>query len=280
MSVADKYFKDQMNQITVSGFNDSNFKVRAIWADTNEPAHTIKTFAYTTRYDLTKEFPILTLRSQGFKGAVKEVLWIFQKKSTNINDLGLHIWDAWADESGDIGHTYAYALKEKIQYPEGVFDQVDYLLYQLRHNPMDRRMMLQLFDPHNTKDTKLPPCVMTYLFDVNDGKLNMLVLQRSGDCLAAAAAGGWDEIAAAVLQHMLAQVSNLQVGELVHITNNLHIYDRHMQFIPEILKNEEFESPKLWINPEIKDFYDFKPEDFKLIDYKSTKLASKFPVAV
>ena len=280
MSLADKYFRNQMETIRATGFNDQDYKVRAKWADDNVPAHTVKTFGYITRYDLAKEFPILTLRNQSFKGAVKEVLWIFQKKSTNINDLGLRIWDAWADENGDLGRTYAYALREKIEYPEGVFDQVDYLLYQLKNNPMDRRMMLQLFDPHNVKHTKLPPCVMTYLFDVADGKLNMTVIQRSGDCLAAAAAGGWDEIGEAVLQHMLAQVSGLKVGEMVHLTNNLHVYDRHMQYIDEILTNPEYEAPILRVNPNITNFYDFKPEDFELIGYKSTKLSTKFDVAV
>ena len=258
MSRADKYFKDQMKVIRETGFNDKDFKVRAKWSD-GEFAHTVKTFGYVTRYDLSKEFPILTLRQQAFKGPIKELLWIFQKRSTNINDLDLHIWDAWADENGDLGKTSAY---------------------QLKHNPMDRRMMLQLFDPHNVAQTKLPPCVMTYLFDVANGKLNMTVIQRSGDCLAAAAAGGWDEISEAVLQHMLAQVSGLEVGEMVHLTNNLHVYDRHMQYIDEIVNNEEYEAPKFWINPEVKDFYDFTVDDFKLTDYKATKLSTSFEVAV
>ena len=280
MSKADQFFRDQMKVIRETGFNDKDFKVRAKWEADNAPAHTVKTFGYVTRYDLSKEFPILTLRSQGFKGAVKECLWIFQKKSTNIKDLGLHIWDAWADESGDLGRTYAYYLREKIQYPEGKLDQVDYLLYQLKHNPMDRRMMLQLFDPHNVIHTKLPPCVMTYLFDVADGKLNMTVIQRSADALAAGAAGGWDEVGEAVLQHMLAQVSGLQVGTMVHLVNNLHVYDRHMQYIDEILANPEYESPVLKVNPNVTNFYDFKPEDFELVGYKSTKLSTKFDVAV
>ena len=142
MSKADQFFRDQMKVIRETGFNDKDFKVRAKWEADNAPAHTVKTFGYVTRYDLSKEFPILTLRSQGFKGAVKECLWIFQKKSTNIKDLGLHIWDSWADENGDLGRTYAYSLREKIQYPEGEFDQVDYLLYQLKNNPMDRRIMV------------------------------------------------------------------------------------------------------------------------------------------
>ena len=280
MSKADQFFRDQMKVIRETGFNDKDFKVRAKWEADNAPAHTVKTFGYVTRYDLSKEFPILTLRSQGFKGAVKECLWIFQKKSTNINDLGLHIWDAWADENGDLGRTYAYSLREKIQYPEGAFDQVDYLLYQLKNNPMDRRMMLQLFDPHNVIHTKLPPCVMTYLFDVAGGKLNMTVIQRSADALAAGAAGGWDEVGEAVLQHMLAQVSGLQVGTMVHLVNNLHVYDRHMQYIDEILANPEYESPVLKVNPNVTNFYDFKPEDFELVGYKSTKLSTKFDVAV
>ena len=280
MSKADQFFREKMKVIRETGFNDKDFKVRAKWEADNAPAHTVKTFGYVTRYDLSKEFPILTLRSQGFKGAVKECLWIFQKKSTNIKDLGLHIWDSWADENGDLGRTYAYSLREKIQYPEGEFDQVDYLLYQLKNNPMDRRMMLQLFDPHNVIHTKLPPCVMTYLFDVADGKLNMTVIQRSADALAAGAAGGWDEVGEAVLQHMLAQVSGLQVGTMVHLVNNLHVYDRHMQYIDEILANPEYESPKLWINPEVKNFYDFTPEDFRLENYQSTKLSTKFDVAV
>ena len=192
----------------------------------------------------------------------------------------MRIWDAWADENGDLGRTYAYALREKIQYPEGEFDQVDYLLYQLKNNPMDRRMMLQLFDPHNVKHTKLPPCVMTYLFDVADGKLNMTVIQRSADALAAGAAGGWDEVGEAVLQHMLAQVSGLKVGEMVHLVNNLHVYDRHLQYVDEILANPEYDTPILKVNPNITNFYDFKPEDFELVGYKSTKLSTKFDVAV
>lgn len=279
MSLADKYFKDQMKVITETGFNDQEFPVRPHWPD-GTPAHTIKTFGYVTRYDLQKEFPILTIRKQAFKGAVKEMLWIFQKKSTNINDLNMHIWDAWADETGDLGRTYAYALRQKVQYPEGEFDQVDYLLYQLKNNPMDRRMMLQLFDARNIIHTKLPPCVMTYLFDVADGKLNMTAIQRSGDCLAAAASGGFDEIEEAVLLCALAQVSDLKPGIMVHLTNNLHIYDRHAQYIPEILANPEYPSPKLIINPEVKDWYDFKPEDFELADYQATPLSTKFEVAI
>ena len=162
MALADKYFRDQMKVIRETGFNDKDFKVRAKWEADNAPAHTVKTFGYVTRYDLSKEFPILTLRSQSFKGAVKEVLWIFQKKSTNIKDLGLKIWDAWADENGDLGRTYAYSLREKIQYPEGEFDQVDYLLYQLKNNNP-----LWTLVPKNERVT----CVALFCFRISYKKI-------------------------------------------------------------------------------------------------------------
>ncbi len=279
MSQADKYFKEEAKEIIENGFNDKDFEVRAHWVD-GKPAHTKKIFTRVNRYDLSKEFPIITLRNAPFKYAVKETLWIFQKKSNNINDLDSHNWDSWADENGSIGKTYGYCAGEKFNYYEGLMDQVDNVIYNLKHNPMNRRMIIQLFRPEYIKQSGLPPCVMTYLFDVANGKLNMTVIQRSGDFLAAASAGASDEIGMAILQHMLAQSCGYQVGELVHITNNLHIYDRHETIIQQICNNPEYEPPKLWINPEVKNFYDFKLEDFKLINYKNTKLNAEIPVAI
>lgn len=279
MSLADKYFKEEINEILNNGFNDKDFKVRPKWSD-GTPAHTIKTFCRINRYDLSKEFPILTLRNAPFKYAVKEILWIFQKKSNNINDLDSHNWDAWADETGSIGKTYGYCAGEKFDYPEGLMDQVDNVLWCLKNRQMDRRMMIQLFRPEYIKQSGLPPCLCSYFFDVSNNKLNMTVILRSGDALAAAGAGESDEIGMALLRHMFAQVSNLQVGELVVIKNNLHIYDRHIDIVKEIITNQEYDTPKLWINPEIKNFYDFKLEDFKLINYKNTKLDKKIEVAI
>lgn len=280
MNKADKYFIEEANEILEAGFNDKEFEVRPHWED-GTPAHTIKTFCRINKYDLSKnEFPILTLRNAPFKYAVKEVLWIFQQKSNNINQLDSHNWDSWADETGSIGKTYGFAAGEKFDYPEGVMDQVDNVLWCLKNRQMDRRMIIQLFRPEYIKQTGLPPCVMTYLFDVADNKLNMTVIQRSGDMLAAAGAGESDEISMAILQYMFAQVSNLKVGKLVVIKNNLHIYDRHINILKTILTNPVQDPPIFWINPNIKNFYDFKLEDFKLINYKYTKLNEKIPVAI
>lgn len=283
MSLADKYFKEECNELLTHGFNDKDYPVRPVWINddgTTKPAHTIKTFGVVRRYDLSKEFPILTLRSQPFKTAVKELLWMWQKKSNNILDLNAHIWDAWADESGSIGRTYGYQLGKEYDLPEGKMNQVDALLFNLKNNPMNRRMIVTMWNPHDLKYMSLAPCVYETIWDVTDGRLNCTLIQRSGDCLAAAASGGFDTIEYALLVHMIARSCNLKPGILVHYVNNLHIYDRHIDAIKEIMNNEEFEAPTLWINPDKKDFYDFTEDDFKLIDYKSTKYTKPIPVAV
>ena len=283
MSLADKYFKEEVNDILTKGFSDEEYSVRPKWVNedgTTTPAHTVKTFCRINRYNLQEEFPILTLRNAPFKYAVKEVLWIFQKKSNNINDLDSHNWDAWADEDGSIGKTYGYVAGEKYDYPEGFMDQVDNVLYCLKNRPMDRRMMIQLFRPEYIKQSGLPPCLCSYFFDVQGDKLNMTVIMRSCDMLSAASAGVSDEIGMAVLQHMLARASGLIANEMVVIKNNFHCYDRHLPIIQEIAKNPEYEAPKFWLNPEKTDFYSFTVDDFKLIDYKNTKLQTKIPVAV
>jgi thymidylate synthase len=280
MSLADKYFKDEVNQILTQGFNDEQYEVRPKWPD-GTPAHTIKTFCAVRRYDLSKEFPVLTLRTQMFKGVVRELLWMWQKKSNVVDELGksASIWRAWEDDKGTIGKTYGYQLGKVSDYGYGKFDQVDNLIYLLKNKPMDRRMITTMWCPEDLTEMNLPPCVYETLWDVKDGKLNCLVIQRSGDLLAAAASGGWDTMQYAVLTHMLAQVCGYEVGELVHIVNNLHIYDRHVDAVKEIMNNPEYPAPKLWINPEVKDFYDFTEDDFELVDYQSTKLTTRFEVA-
>lgn len=280
MSLADRYFREEVNKLLIEGFNDEAFEVRPKWPD-GTPAHTIKTFCAVRRYDLSKEFPILTLRTQAFKGVVRELLWIWQKKSNIVDELGksASIWRAWEDKAGTIGKTYGYQLGKKAKYSYGELDQVDNLIYLLKNKPMDRRMITTMWCPEDLHEMNLPPCVYETLWDVKDGKLNCLVIQRSGDLLAAAASGGWDTMQYAILTHMLAQVCGYEVGELVHIVNNLHIYDRHVEAVKEVMNNPEYPAPKLWINPEVKDFYSFTEEDFKLIDYQSTKLTTKFQVA-
>lgn len=280
MALADKYFKEEVNTILTSGFNDENYEVRPKWPD-GTPAHTIKTFCAVRRYDLSKEFPILTLRTQVFKGVVRELLWMWQKKSNIVNELGRSaaIWRAWEDDKGTIGKTYGYQLGKTATYSYGELDQVDNLIYLLKNKPMDRRMITTMWCPEDLHEMNLPPCVYETLWDVSNGKLNCTVIQRSGDMLAAAASGGWDTMQYAILTHMLAQVCGYEVGELVHIVNNLHIYDRHVETVKEVMNNPEYPAPKFWINPEVKNFYDFTEDDFELIDYQSTALTSKFEVA-
>ena len=280
MSLADKYFKEEINEILTNGFNDKYFEVRPKWPD-GIPAHTIKTFGAVRRYDLSKEFPVLTLRTQAFKGVVRELLWMWQKKSSVVNDLGKSaaIWRAWERPDGTIGKTYGYQLGIKHHYSYGDLDQVDNLIYLLKNKPMDRRMIVTMWNPADLHDMALPPCVYESIWDVSDGKLNCTLIQRSGDVLAAASSGGWDTMEYAILVHMLAQVCGYKPGVLLHIVNNLHIYDRHVEVVKEVMKNQEFEAPTLWLNPEVKDFYDFKEEDFRLENYQSTKLTTKFEVA-
>ena len=268
MSQADKYFIEEAVHLLTEGFNDKDYPVRPKWPDVR-------------RYDLSKEFPALTLRTQAFKGVVRELLWMWQKKSNVVDELGKSaiIWKAWERPDGTIGKTYGYQLGQVHHYEYGDFDQVDNLIYLLKNKPMDRRMIVTMWNPADLHDMALPPCVYESLWYVADGKLNCTLIQRSGDLLAAAASGGWDTMEYAILVHMLAQVCGYQVGELVHIVDNLHIYDRHTDAVRECLGNPEYPAPKLWINPEVKDFYAFTEDDFRLDNYQSTKLSTKFEVA-
>ncbi len=276
MSIADKIFIDTCREILDNGVWDTNLPVRPKWLD-GTPAHTIKKFCIVNRYDLAKEFPIITLRRTAFKSAVDEILWIWQKKSNNVKDLNSHIWDSWADETGSIGKAYGYQLGVKHTYPEGEFDQVDRVLYDLKHNPSSRRIMTNIYNFQDLHEMHLYPCAYSMTFNVVDGKLNAILNQRSQDTLTA---NNWNVVQYAVLVHMFAQVSGLEVGELVHVIADAHIYDRHVPIVEKILQNKQFTAPKLWINSEIKDFYDFTVDDFKLEGYEFNTLEDKIEVAV
>lgn len=280
MTKADEYFLKEARELLEHGFSDERMDVRPRWED-GTPAHTVKTFGVVNRYDLSKgEFPILTLRRAPFGYAVKETLWIFQRKSNNVNDLDSRNWDAWADENGSIGKTYGYVAGERYDFPEGFMDQVDNVLLNLRENPMNRRMAIQLFRPEYIKQSGLPPCLCSYFFDVADGKLNMAVIMRSCDFLAAAGAGQSDEIGMAILQYMMARSSGLTPGTLLVVKNNLHIYDRHIPIVREICSKSPQKPPVFWINPEITDFYGFKKTDFRLIGYEAEPIKERIPVAI
>lgn len=276
MSYADEIFKANTREIIDCGYSDEAYEVRPHWAD-GVPAHTIKRFGVVNRYDLSREFPIMTLRKTNLEAAIDELLWIWQKKSNNIHDLNSHIWDSWADAEGSIGAAYGYQLGVKHQYHEGEFDQVDRVLYDLKHNPTSRRIMTNIYNHADLHKMNLYPCAYSMTFNVTGNKLNAILNQRSQDMLTA---NNWNVCQYAVLVHMLAQVSDLEVGELVHVIADAHIYDRHVPLVEEMLAKEALPAPKLVINPEIKDFYQFKVEDFTLEGYEYHKLGQKVPVAI
>lgn len=276
MSLADKIFIQTCRDIIDNGFWDTDLPVRPHWEDGTK-AHTVKKFCIVNRYDLKKEFPIITLRRTAFKSAIDEILWIWQKKSNNVNELNSHIWDSWADETGSIGKAYGYQMGVKHQYKEGMFDQVDRVLFDLKNNPSSRRIMTNIYVHQDLNEMNLYPCAYSMTFNVSGKTLNGILNQRSNDVLTA---NNWNVVQYAILLHMFAQVSGLEVGELVHVIADAHIYDRHVPIVEKIMKNPQMPAPKLWINPEIKNFYDFTVDDFKLEGYEYTKLEDKIEVAI
>lgn len=276
MSLADKIFIDTCRNILDNGISDENLEVRPKWLD-GTPAHTIKKFCIVNRYDLSKEFPIITLRRTAFKSAIDEILWIWQKKSNNVHDLNSHIWDSWADETGSIGKAYGYQLGKKSIYPEGEFDQVDRVLFDLKHNPQSRRILTNIYNFEDLHEMHLYPCAYSMTFNVTGSKLNGILNQRSQDTLTA---NNWNVVQYAVLLHMFAQVSNLEVGEFVHVISDAHIYDRHIPIVEEILKNPQYPAPIFKMNKDVKNFYDFTVDDFELENYQYTKLDKKIEVAI
>lgn len=276
MSYADILFKQNCEDILNNGFSDEKLDVRPVWED-GKKAHTVKKFCIVNRYDLSKEFPVITLRKTNLTAAVDELLWIWQKKSNNVKDLSSHIWDAWADETGSIGKAYGYQLGVKHLYKEGEFDQVDRVLYDLKHNPQSRRIMTNIYNHHDLSEMALYPCAYSMTFNVTGDKLNAVLNQRSQDMLTA---NNWNVCQYAVLMHMLAQVNNLKVGELVHIIADAHIYDRHIPLVEEILKKEPYDAPEFIIDTTIDDFYKFTKESVAFKDYKYHTLGIKIPVAI
>ncbi len=276
MSRADEIFAQNMQEIMEGGFWDTELAVRPKWED-GTPAHTVKKFGVVNRYNLQEEFPILTMRRTAFKSCVDELLWIWQKKSNNIRDLNSHIWDSWADESGSIGKAYGYQLGVKHQYKEGEFDQVDRVLYDLKHNPASRRIMTNIYNFQDLHEMNLYPCAYSMTFNVSGDTLNGILNQRSNDMLTA---NNWNVVQYAILLIMMAQVSGLKAGELVHVIADAHIYDRHIPLVKEILEKPRHAAPKLIVDTSITDFYDFTVDSFQLVDYEYEKLDKKIPVAI
>ena len=276
MSRADMLFIENCKKILNEGFSDEHLDVRPKWDD-GAPAHTIKTFGIVNRYDLSEEFPILTLRRTYFKSALDELLWIWQKKSNNVHELASGIWDQWAEEDGSIGKAYGYQLGVKHKYKEGMFDQVDRVLYDLKYNPQSRRIMTNIYVHADLSEMNLYPCAYSMTFNVTGDKLNAILNQRSQDMLTA---NNWNVCQYAALVHMLAQVSGLKAGELVHCIADAHIYDRHIPIIRELIVREPKDAPKLVIDENIHEFYEFKSDSLRLEGYKPHKFDTKIPVAI
>lgn len=294
MAKADNLFIKMCKDVLAE---DNLNECRAVWKDSGEQSKTISKFAVVNRYNLKEEFPILTLRPIALKKAIDEILWIYQKKSNNVHDLNSHVWDDWADINGSIGMAYGYQVKSKlrkvydsvvfddasIEYSESFLDQTDFVIHELIHNPYNRRIIINLLDVGEVDMMGLEPCAFMVNFKVTDNKetgkhvLNAILYQRSQDILAA---NGWNVAQYAALVHMFAQVTDMEVGEFVHVIADAHIYDRHINIVKELILRKAYPAPKLWINPDVKDFYDFTVDDFKLIDYKHGEPVKGIDVAV
>lgn len=276
MSRADDIFISMCRSIIENGYSTEGEKVRPKWED-GTSAYTIKQFGVVNRYDLSKEFPAITLRKTYVKSAIDELLWIWQKKSNNIHDLKSHIWDSWADEDGSIGKAYGYQMGVKHQYKEGMMDQVDRLIYDLKHNPYSRRMITNMYVHQDLHEMNLYPCAYSMTFNVTGDRLNAILNQRSQDVLAA---NNWNVVQYAVLVHMIAQVTGFKPGELVHVIADAHIYDRHIPIVKELIKRETYPAPKFKMNPDVKDFYEFTVDDFTIEDYKTGPQVKNIPIAI
>ena len=282
MSYADKVFVAMCQDILENGTSTEGELVRPHWED-GTSAYTIKKFGVVNRYDLSKEFPAITLRKTYIKSATDELLWIWQKKSNNIHDLKSHVWDEWADEDGSIGKAYGYQLGVKHQYKEGMMDQVDRVIYDLKHTPFSRRILTNIYVHQDLHEMNLYPCAYSMTFNVTQKKgddrltLNGILNQRSQDVLAA---NNWNVCQYAVLMHMLAQVCDMRVGELVHVIADAHIYDRHVPIVKELIERPQYDAPKFWLNSDIKDFYQFTTDDIKITDYVTGEQIKDIPIAV
>ena len=282
MSKADQLFVSMCKDILDHGTTTEGEKVRPRWED-GSPAYTIKNFGVTNRYDLREEFPALTLRRTALKSAMDEILWIYQKKSNNINDLNSHIWDQWADESGSIGKAYGYQIAQKSSYREGEFDQMDRVLYDLEHTPFSRRIMTNMYTFADLHEMNLYPCAYSVTYNVTQGEgdekpvLNMVLMQRSQDILAA---NNWNVCQYAILLMMVARHVDMVAGELLHVIVDAHIYDRHVDIVRELIERPQYPAPRVSLNPNVQNFYDFTTDDLIVEDYNHDPQVKNIPIAV
>ena len=275
MSKADTIFVDMCRDILDNGYSTEGQDVRARWED-GSSAYTIKRFGIVNRYDLSKEFPALTLRPTGWKNAIDELLWIWQKKTNDITQLQSHIWDAWAGEDNTIGKAYGYQLGKQYNFRQGRMDQVDNVIWQLKNTPASRRIMTNIYNFEDLSEMGPEPCAYSMTFNVTDNRLNAILNQRSQDVLVA---NNWNVVQYAVLVHMLAQVCGYEAGELVHVIADAHIYDKHVPLVEELIGRTQYPAPKFEMNPDVKDFYEFTLDDFKLENYQAGPQIGTFRIS-
>ncbi|MCL2456437.1 MAG: thymidylate synthase [Defluviitaleaceae bacterium] len=276
MSAADKIFIENCEHILQNGISDEGQNVRPRWND-GTPAHTLRVFGLVNSYDLSEEFPALTLRRLSFKNCVDEILWIYQKKSNRVCDLNSKIWDAWADKNGTIGKAYGFQLGIKHKYAEGEFDQIDRVIFDLKNNPSSRRIITNMYNHQDLHEMSLYPCAYGLTFNVAEGKLNAILNQRSQDFLTA---NNWNVCQYSALIHMFAAACDLRAGKLLHVIADAHIYDRHIPVIKKIIRNEPRDAPIFKINSEKKNFYEFEVADFSLEKYFPHKFSDEIEVAI
>lgn len=287
MSYADEIFKKRCTEIIEEGCSDEGVDVRPHWED-GTPAHTIYKFGVVNEYDLRKEFPIMTLRRTALRSAVDEILWIYQKKSNNINDLKSHIWDQWANEEGSIGKAYGYQIGKpfthhydlpygKSDFEAVKMDQMDAVLFDLKENPNSRRIITNMYNMDDLGEMNLYPCAYSTTWSVSGEYLNLLLNQRSQDMLTAS---NWNVCQYAVLLMMVAQVTGFKPGKLVHVIANCHIYDRHIEIVKDLIKRPTFEAPQVLINPHVTNFYDFTVDDVRLNNYQYNPFYDTIEVAI
>ena len=282
MSKADIIFKEMCSNIIAHGTDTKGENVRPVWNDTGEKAYTIKLFGQTAMYDLREEFPALTLRRTAIKSAINEILWIFQKKSNNVHDLKPHIWDEWADENGFIGKAYGYQIGQKFNNHGIMMDQMDAVLYDLKHTPYSRRILTSIYNHKDLHEMNLHPCCWSCTFNVTDEGydkliLNMVLNQRSNDVLAA---NNWNVVQYSALLMMVAQSVNMIPGKLLHVIADAHIYDRHVPMVKELIERPMFDAPRVTLDPSIKDFYQFTEDSFKVDNYVHGEQIKNIPIAV
>lgn len=252
MSVADTQYLQIIENILDHGY----------YANNRTGIATYKLPHQVMQFNLAEEFPILTTKFVAFKTAIKELLWIWQLQSNDVRQLqamNVKVWDEWMREDGTIGKAYGYQIAK--------YKQLDNLLDMLQKDPQSRRMIVTLWNIEDLPDMALQPCAYETLWDVTDGRLNCMLIQRSGDM---GLGVPFNTAQYAALVHMIAQVSGLQAGQFTHVINNAHIYENHVEALRTQLERREeaLPAPILRINPDVTDFYDFKAEDIILEGYE------------